>query len=251
MMALNLGYRFRDQYEALDDSPIEPTPNQWIGSAALSYLLSGIDTKLIVETFGSRPVGQERSANNSARQASSLEGIAGLKYDYTTNLAMHFGGGTEFTHGFSSPDWRLYAGVNWTIGSEYEERPPLRESFVLPPPVGELKITAYRIEFEFDSANIKMSSKETLKELAEYLSLPPVFKRLIVEGHTDSVGSQVYNQSLSEKRARSVREYLVKQAGLDGKKIEAVGFGESKPVASNANFQGRKQNRRVDLRIFR
>jgi outer membrane protein OmpA-like peptidoglycan-associated protein len=67
-----------------------------------------------------------------------------------------------------------------------------------------------------------------------------------VEGHTDSVGSDAYNQRLSEQRAESVRDYLLSQ-GLKSDILTAKGFGETTPVASNDTAAGRQQNRRVEL----
>jgi len=67
-----------------------------------------------------------------------------------------------------------------------------------------------------------------------------------VEGHTDSVGTTDYNQSLSERRAESVRSYLVAQK-IGADTVAASGFGEDKPVATNGTAAGRQQNRRVEL----
>ncbi|MBV9181041.1 MAG: OmpA family protein, partial [Acidobacteria bacterium] len=69
---------------------------------------------------------------------------------------------------------------------------------------------------------------------------------LQVEGHTDSVGSDEYNQQLSEKRAQAVREYFIQQ-GISSDAIEAHGFGKTQPIASNETVEGRQQNRRVEL----
>jgi outer membrane protein OmpA-like peptidoglycan-associated protein len=69
---------------------------------------------------------------------------------------------------------------------------------------------------------------------------------LEVEGHTDSVGGDDYNQRLSEQRAASVRDYLVQQ-GLSMNSVMAKGFGKTQPVASNETAAGRQQNRRVEL----
>ena len=69
---------------------------------------------------------------------------------------------------------------------------------------------------------------------------------ITIEGHTDSVGGEDYNQRLSERRAESVRVYLVQQK-IPPQAVDASGFGESRPVASNANTAGRQQNRRVEL----
>jgi outer membrane protein OmpA-like peptidoglycan-associated protein len=73
---------------------------------------------------------------------------------------------------------------------------------------------------------------------------------LEVEGHTDSVGSDDYNQRLSEQRGEAVRNYLTEQ-GLPQNSVRARGFGETQPTASNQNAAGRQQNRRVELVRFR
>ena len=70
-----------------------------------------------------------------------------------------------------------------------------------------------------------------------------------VEGHTDSVGTDAYNQSLSEKRADAVRDVLVNQYGVGGDRLNAVGYGESRPVADNATEEGRAINRRVEAEV--
>lgn len=72
---------------------------------------------------------------------------------------------------------------------------------------------------------------------------------VVIEGHTDSTGSQEKNQALSEQRAQSVRQYLVANGTLPSKKITAVGYGFSKPIAPNETAEGRAQNRRIDVII--
>jgi outer membrane protein OmpA-like peptidoglycan-associated protein len=72
--------------------------------------------------------------------------------------------------------------------------------------------------------------------------------KLQVEGYTDSVGGDVFNQTLSENRANSVRAYLINQR-IDPTSITAVGYGKSNPVASNDSATGRQQNRRVEMII--
>lgn len=75
-------------------------------------------------------------------------------------------------------------------------------------------------------------------------------KKIIVEGHTDSVGSAEYNLKLSRNRAKTVRVRLAKELGLDPSQVEFVGFGKSKPLVSNATAQGRQKNRRVVLKVY-
>ena len=71
--------------------------------------------------------------------------------------------------------------------------------------------------------------------------------KLMIEGHTDDVGAAATNQSLSEKRAEAVRKYLVDTYGVDMARLQAKGFGASKPVSGNDTPEGRQQNRRVEL----
>jgi outer membrane protein OmpA-like peptidoglycan-associated protein len=70
-----------------------------------------------------------------------------------------------------------------------------------------------------------------------------------VEGHTDAIGSDAYNQGLSERRANAVRDVLVEQHGIDVNRVSAVGYGESRPVADNDSESGRAINRRVEAAV--
>jgi len=99
--------------------------------------------------------------------------------------------------------------------------------------------------FDTGSATLKPGAREKLARVAGILASHPDLK-IEIEGHTDSVGGNDYNQRLSERRAESVRTYLVQQK-IAATAVDAEGFGESHPVASNATPAGRQQNRRVEL----
>jgi outer membrane protein OmpA-like peptidoglycan-associated protein len=101
----------------------------------------------------------------------------------------------------------------------------------------------------FDTAKFSLRplAREKLAKVAGIVSGHPGL-RLAVEGYTDSVGGDEYNQRLSEQRGASVRDYLVQQ-GMPGSSVTTKGFGKSEPVASNDTAQGRQQNRRVELVI--
>jgi outer membrane protein OmpA-like peptidoglycan-associated protein len=99
--------------------------------------------------------------------------------------------------------------------------------------------------FDFGKHSLRPAAREKLAKISGIVLSHPGL-RLEVEGHTDSVGSDEFNQKLSEQRAGGVREYLVSQ-GLNDGTVTARGFGESQPVASNDNAAGRQQNRRVEL----
>ncbi len=99
--------------------------------------------------------------------------------------------------------------------------------------------------FPTGSAAFGAPTREKLSKIAGIVS-SHVGLKLDVEGHTDSVGTDDYNQGLSEKRAQAVRDYLVKQ-GVSGLSIKSRGFGESNPIASNETAEGRQKNRRVEM----
>jgi outer membrane protein OmpA-like peptidoglycan-associated protein len=99
--------------------------------------------------------------------------------------------------------------------------------------------------FDIASSTLKPGAREKLARVSGILVSHDGL-RLAVEGHTDSVGTNAYNQGLSERRAESVRGYLVDQTFAAGA-IGATGFGEGQPVATNDTASGRQQNRRVEL----
>ncbi len=99
--------------------------------------------------------------------------------------------------------------------------------------------------FDFGKATVKLGTRETLAKLSGILLAYPGL-RLQLEGYTDNIGSDEFNQTLSEKRAFAVRDYLV-QSGINGNSLTAVGFGKANPVAPNENDKGRQQNRRVEM----
>ncbi len=101
------------------------------------------------------------------------------------------------------------------------------------------------IHFDFDKADIKPEYYVALNELAIYLQDNPS-AHVTLAGHTDSVGSEEYNLKLSQRRAASVRTYLVEKAGIDNKRITLSWFGKSKPANSNDTEAGRAKNRRVE-----
>ena len=103
------------------------------------------------------------------------------------------------------------------------------------------------ILFDFNSAALRPESQNTLRDLAANFQRYPD-ETISVEGHTDNVGSPAYNQSLSERRAFSVQDYLTSQ-GVPSSRISAVGYGESRPKATNDTPEGRQLNRRVEIHI--
>jgi outer membrane protein OmpA-like peptidoglycan-associated protein len=107
------------------------------------------------------------------------------------------------------------------------------------------------VNFDFDKADIRPDAEVVLDEaavlVADLLRECPG-QSLSVEGHTDAIGSDAYNQSLSERRAAAVMDYLAGK-GVSSAQLSAKGFGESAPIAANDTADGRALNRRVELRL--
>jgi outer membrane protein OmpA-like peptidoglycan-associated protein len=106
-------------------------------------------------------------------------------------------------------------------------------------------VTLGDVLFDTGKATLKPGAYGTIERLAAVLKEDPS-RKVMVEGHTDNVGSDEYNQALSERRAQSVQAALFER-GVDASQISTVGKGESTPVASNDDPAGRQQNRRVEL----
>jgi outer membrane protein OmpA-like peptidoglycan-associated protein len=110
-----------------------------------------------------------------------------------------------------------------------------------------LVVTLGDLLFENGRAELKNNSANNLAKLSTFLNKYPD-RSVIIEGHTDSVGSDDYNIGLSQRRANSVKSYLLSQ-GIDASRIFAAGLGEGTPVAENTTPTGRQMNRRVEVII--
>ncbi len=156
------------------------------------------------------------------------------------------GGGAVIGAGFA-------AAYCWVHGAEAQqvavvEETVMVEETVAPEPVAEAVRVELDVKFDFDKAQVKPESMGDIQSLADFMKQYPQ-TTTVVEGHTDSVGTDAYNQKLSERRANAVREVLVNQYGVGGTRVNAVGYGESRPVADNATEEGRAINRRVEAEV--
>jgi outer membrane protein OmpA-like peptidoglycan-associated protein len=102
------------------------------------------------------------------------------------------------------------------------------------------------VPFAFDSADILPSAKAQLDAIAAGIRMLPVTQKVVIEGHTDAAGTEQYNEMLSQRRAQSVRRYLVATHGIDGSRLQAVGLGEHDPLPGSDPLAG--ENRRVQFR---
>ena len=106
-----------------------------------------------------------------------------------------------------------------------------------------------KVFFATGKAEIKKRSYNLLNQIASVLKTNPQITKIRIDGHTDSRGRDAFNQKLSQDRANSVRDYLEAQ-GIDVARMQAVGFGETRPIADNKKASGREQNRRVEFNIL-
>lgn len=105
------------------------------------------------------------------------------------------------------------------------------------------------LKFVFAKAELIESSKKEIRRIVRALRDRKV-EQIIVEGHTDHIGSNRYNLELSEKRAQTVKLILMEELDLTSDQVYAIGFGEERPIASNSTDRGRQENRRVDLKVY-
>jgi len=159
---------------------------------------------------------------------------------------------------FAESGYGTWVNLNVSKGCRFANGPslidngPKMEEFVRDVfcggPAAKQKIVLRGVNFDFDKAVIRADGKPVLDAAIQTLKEQPDV-RISVEGHTDSVGSDAYNQRLSERRAQAVVDYLA-AGGITRSRMSARGYGESKPVASNATDDGRAQNRRVELGVI-
>jgi len=139
-----------------------------------------------------------------------------------------------------------------TLGVNYYFNPPAPAPAPAPEPAPAAEVAPetrtitvrLNVEFEFDKAVVRAIYGDELRAVAEAMKAHSDID-LVLEGHTDSVGTEAYNQGLSERRAAAVKERITQDYGIPANRISTVGYGESRPIADNSTADGRARNRRV------
>jgi OmpA-OmpF porin, OOP family len=164
-------------------------------------------------------------------------------------------------------------GIGWLLGGKKKEAAPVAEVApviaeppkpapvvkpepVIPPapvaaPTEEIMVkgrATIDVKFKTNKADVIPAYDSELVKFADVLKKYPDLK-VTIEGYTDNVGSAKYNKALSQRRAESVKKYLVGKLGIDASRLKAVGYGLEKPIASNKTEEGRKKNRRVEAAV--
>ena len=105
-----------------------------------------------------------------------------------------------------------------------------------------------QIHFETDSAVIQGDSTSLMEEIADVINRNEDIKLVEIQGHTDNTGTREHNQDLSDRRANSVKDWLTSH-GIDASRLEAKGYGQTRPIAPNVTARNRARNRRVQFVI--
>lgn len=192
----------------------------------------------------------------------SYLGAAGLEFNTNHNVTMRleYQNITDINNDIVRASGESATlGVVYKFGGSQEPAPVVEQRPAEPAPVAEpvVEKVAVTKTFTFQhldsstfataSAELKPATVKKLDKIVGYLNQYPQAKVEVV-GHTDSTGSDAYNQKLSERRAQAVAKALEAQ-GIDASRISAKGLGESSPIASNTTAEGREKNRRVELVI--
>ncbi|HEX7664460.1 MAG TPA: OmpA family protein [Polyangiaceae bacterium] len=106
-----------------------------------------------------------------------------------------------------------------------------------------------KIQFDDNKATIKPESDSLLHDIAQVIKDNPQLKKISIEGHASAEGNAAHNKTLSQERAKSVLDYLVKKESIDATKLTSTGWGSEKPIADNATEEGREANRRVEFLV--
>ncbi|MEO4049282.1 OmpA family protein [Pseudomonas sp. CAU 1711] len=181
----------------------------------------------------------------------------GLKYYFTENFFAKASLDAAYNIDANETEWLAGVGLGMNFGGASKPAPaptpaaepaPVVEEVPPTPEPAETVRVELDVKFDFDKSKVKEESYGDIKSLADFMNQYPQTSTT-VEGHTDSVGTDAYNQKLSERRANAVRDVLVNQYGVGAERVGSVGYGESRPVADNATEAGRAVNRRVEAEV--
>ncbi|HVN88055.1 MAG TPA: OmpA family protein [Candidatus Binatia bacterium] len=240
----NQGTEFQRRYSGTEttfDAPFE------FAAAVNTPLLKGGYGKLdwSTEFRGNTGIVQE------LRGAIPMQLFTGPRWRFAQWTGLTLQGGIDFGLSGVLDGYRYVAGLVWEMPKAAPAPPAVAQVPPPPPPPPapkvKKKIVLRGVHFDYDKANIRADSEPVLKEAATTLNENRDIA-VVVEGHTDSRGSDAYNDKLSLRRATAVRDYLVK-LGVASDRLTVAGKGEHEPVASNTTDEGRAQNRRVELLV--
>ena len=277
-LGLGLGYVFKENwtvegelgYNQFDENADGGEPWEWrqtTVAATFRYLFDYEDVHPYLGwSFGA---GQNKLENGvlSDHWGYHIGPVAGWEWDMTDSGAFRVEIGHKYTNfdndGFNEAFWdtTISVGFSHYFGGEaapepVAPNPPSPPVAPTPPPAAPVEpparplpvsITLNGVNFDFDKCTLRGDAITILDEAVRVLNGNDI--RVEVAGHTDAVGTDAYNQKLSECRAKVVSDYLTGN-GVSGAKISSVnGYGESKPIDTNDTAEGRARNRRTELNV--
>ncbi|MCQ4295282.1 OmpA family protein [Pseudomonas stutzeri] len=259
---VSLGLSYGEYHDLTSRDPVNDGSHKNIkGSltsldAAYHFGAPGVGLRPYVSAgMAHQSIGQ---ADRGGRDRSTFANIGtGLKYYFTENFFAKASVDGMYNIDADEGEWMAGVGVGLNFGggarqvAAVEPTPEPAPAPIVdtePEPAPELVRVELDVKFDFDKSRVREESYSDIKNLADFMQQYPQ-TNTTVEGHTDSVGTDQYNQRLSERRAEAVRNVLVNEYGVQGGRVNSVGYGESRPVADNATEEGRQINRRVEAEV--
>lgn len=256
-----LGYQFSDSWAA--DISAGATMNNNVEVDALTlngYRFFGSGRFRPYLSAGLSQFSVDDALNDSTQQ---YQAGLGLAANLSRNLELRVGYQTFNTFsGDHSQDNSYGATLSWHFSkppvqpvAQAKPQPVLAQPVPpQPAPAPEERVEIERIElqvlFDFDKSIIKSVYEPQLTQIAQLMISDPQISA-IIEGHTDSVGTDEYNLNLSKRRANAIKQRLVNNYGISPDRIETIGYGESQPIADNSTAAGAQKNRRAIAVILR
>ncbi len=239
----------------------------------------------VTELYATLPADQFFDFSGGALDQKGAEVLLGLNFAATNALDIGLGTTVGVFADAADTDWRVFLGAAYRMGGDLEagafntmgggsyaaapvpvampkvEAPVVEETVAMPtapvveevteeiiqaaPTIKTFNVTA---QFKTNSAVLTSAGKAQLDQVGAFTS-SNAYKGLVIEGHTDSMGSDSYNLDLSQRRANAAKEYLANTYGIARNRMSAMGYGEAQPIDTNATKTGRQANRRVTVNV--
>ncbi len=242
----NFGYQYlkRNQY-------FVGSPDGVIGGLLLFGVGSHVKLGKGFSVLGELAAETVASNAFSAIRQTPMSLLGGARYTMENGpmqgLQFTVAGGSGITKGVGAPRGEVVASIAYRRPNVVR-LPELSPSNVDARADEKILITQ-KIHFEFNRSIIRSISYPILDDVVQLLKLNPQIHRVQVEGHTDAVGGDAYNQRLSESRAKAVVAYLASK-GVPSDRLSAAGYGRSRPIADNSTAEGRAKNRRTEFTVL-
>ena len=245
--SLILGYQFNDNWAADIGLGTDISSNVDVNQFAINgYYLFGEKKWKPFVSAGLSSFGVDDAAVDRTEHFQAGLGLSGTLAD---NLELRLGYQHIFDFGDESyEDDAVTIGVNWHFGKVKATTVAAAQPEAQPEsvPVQKEVVDTYelQVQFDFDKSDVKSVYRPQFEEIAQTLKDSPEVS-VTIEGHTCQIGTEEYNQGLSERRSEAVKTMLIQDYGFSSDRISVVGYGETRPIADNSTVEGRQKNRRA------